>query len=174
MFGLSLTRMAPLIEEMPEKLEIYSADSSEESSESVEIPVNRMMEYYFKSRYQVPVEEGFEKLADGLKRSAYSVRDVINLAEVSLESSMLKDKAAQEEELLNDASKKIQQEITFLKQSVKDFATNAVERFESVFLPLPVVLIAEKPSRESKQNQPNRMCLMNVFGIVISCLTQML
>lgn len=148
MFAGALSRMSPLIDDMPEELEIYSADSSDGEKESVEIPVTRMMEYYFKSQYQLPIEEAFDKLAEGLKRSAYSVRDVINLTEVSLESSIINEQG-QEEDLLNDANKKIKQEVIFIKELIRDFANQSIEKFESIFLPLSSLKIEESANQFS-------------------------
>ena len=149
MFSNSIVRMLPLIEEMPEKLEIFSANSTDGEPESVEIPVNRMMEYYFKSQYQVPQEQEFEKLADSLKRSAYSVRDVINLTEVNLESNVLSDQSNQDEELLTDASKKINQEISTVKELLTEFEKQTAEKFEAVFLPLASVRIEDSSNQFS-------------------------
>ncbi|MGB3464207.1 MAG: hypothetical protein WBA74_03020 [Cyclobacteriaceae bacterium] len=139
----TIGRMSPLIDEMPEKLEIYSFENSSTEEESVEIPVTKMMDYYFKSRFQLPLEEEFEEITESLKRSAYSVRDIINLTEVSIQSNVANDKTIQEDELYVEAAKKIRQEITSIRNQIKDFREESDKKFESVFFPLSSLRIEE-------------------------------
>jgi len=148
-FTNGLNRMQPLIDAMPDKLEIYSAKNPETDEESVEIPVARMMEYYFKSKFQLPIEEEFEKLAETLKRSAYSVRDVINLAEVSLENNASSEQTTSDEDLLADAVRKIQQEIVEVRDELSRFSELSAAKFEEVFLPLSSMKIEESATEFS-------------------------
>ena len=143
LFKTTLSRMQPLVDNMPEQLEIYSASKSKEAEDSVEIPVARMMDYYFKSRYQLPVEEEFERFTEGLKRSSYAIRDVLNLAELNLENSNNPELTLDGDELFNDVARKIDQEVAQVKGQVAQFSQSVADRFQAVFQPLSSIKIEE-------------------------------
>ncbi|MEL7145907.1 MAG: amino acid permease, partial [Bacteroidota bacterium] len=142
-FKTMLSRMQPLVDDMPEQLEIYAAGKSKDAEDSVEVPIARMMDYYFKSRYQLPVEEEFERLTEGFKRSSYAIRDVLSLVELNLENAKDADVVVDPEEIFTDASRKIDQEISQVKDQISQFSQSVKEKFTAVFQPLSSIKIEE-------------------------------
>ncbi len=148
-FDHALERMIPLIEQMPDNLKISSITQNEEGDSSVSIPVARMMEYYFKSQFQIPMEEAFEQLSESIKRSTYGVKDIINLVEISLEGNPENKNAKIESETLTDALKKIKQESQTVKEDIKQFKDISCEALGEVYSPLSSMKIEKSASEFS-------------------------
>ncbi|MBL6448527.1 amino acid permease [Fulvivirga sp. 29W222] len=140
-FRDNMTRMIGLTEHMPEAMEVYSFNqNSQGDQETLAIPVARMAEYYLKSQYEVVVEEQFGKLIEALKRSMYSVKDLINLAEFNLENT---DSEIEDKELLEDLVTKIEKEKTSVNESIQDYLTFTQKQFAEAFDPLSSLKIEE-------------------------------
>ncbi|TRX60540.1 amino acid permease [Fulvivirga sp. M361] len=143
-YNESHERMLNLVEGMPESLEVYSVKAdSKDDNDTVSIPVARMAEYYLKSRYEVAVEEEFEKVLDILKRSVYTFKDLLNLTQFNLENSPAETDNITKKEVLADCALKLEQEKSSILAKIDQFVSYSDEQFENVFEPLSSLKIEE-------------------------------
>ncbi|MEO9872087.1 hypothetical protein [Ekhidna sp.] len=132
-------KIISLIEELPEKIEIFSLLHSDH--EPVSIPVSRMAEYYIKSRYESPSEERFEQLMDSLKRAILTTQDTISLAQFNLENE--EQTVSTTQEILEGCKAKVEKEKNKFIQLLEDFPRDSEKLLESAYEPLESIRIEE-------------------------------
>ncbi|MEQ6119845.1 hypothetical protein [Reichenbachiella sp. MALMAid0571] len=145
-FNESLERMILLTESMPESLEVYSShNAGKEDQETLSISVASMAEYYLKSRYEVTVEEKFNSLLDFLKRSVFSIRDMLNLTQFNFENigADADNNEALKSEVLENCTAKIEKEKSLINDQIEEYIKYADSQFERAFEPLSSMKIEE-------------------------------
>lgn len=144
-FDETIERMSSVMESMPETLEIYSAKNSQSKDQgTLTIPIATMAEYYFKSRYELPVEESFKSLMDYLKKASYKIKDILVLTLFNIENNPATDKNdGLHVEILQDCVTKIEKETDRIQKEVNQYIEFANQQFQMTFDPLTSAKIEE-------------------------------
>jgi len=144
-FDETIERMSSVMESMPETLEIYSAkDIQNKDQETLTIPVATMADYYFKSRYELPVEEKFKSLMDYLKKGSFKIKDVLVLSQFNIENNpATESNNGLHREILKDCITKIEKENDAIETEVSEYIEYANEQFQKTFEPLTSTKIEE-------------------------------
>lgn len=138
-----LAKMIMLTEEMPESVEVYALQSAQgEEPETISIPVSRMAEYFFKSRYDTPVEDAFEQFIEALKRSVFTAQDAISLAQFNSENEKENDEMSVKE-IVETCKLKLETEAKQVEEYLTAFKESSEEALDNVFDPLSSVKIQE-------------------------------
>ncbi|MFT6965367.1 MAG: amino acid transporter [Marivirga sp.] len=147
LFRENMGKMLGLTEAMPEAIEIYSYKQvGKADQEILAIPVAKMAEYYLKSQYEVIIEERFGRFLAFLKRSVYSVRDALNLAQFNLENTDATHDSKEAEILLAALGLKLEKEKESIQTEIETFKDFSSSQFELAFEPLSSAKIEESAS----------------------------
>jgi hypothetical protein len=141
-------RMVQLVEEMPETVEVYSIhqDHKQSEVETMSIPVARMAEYYVKTQYASPSEDGFDSLVEALKRSVYTSQDIINLAHFNFENLKDGNSELTQEEIIKECVTKLNREKVLAEDKIEKYETLIGGQFDKIFVPLHIMRIEESAS----------------------------
>ncbi|MEQ8685427.1 MAG: amino acid permease [Imperialibacter sp.] len=124
--------------EMPDTLEVLKVRTSAArlQSESMEIPVGKMAEYYLKTKLISVLEEQHGKAIDGVKRSVYAIKEAGNLLRFKLDNAENSGEGYSAEVILNDFSSRVQSERNKIGDIVKQFVIESSKCFSEAFEPL--------------------------------------
>jgi len=143
-FNETIERMVAVMESMPETLEIYSLKSiQKKDEETLSIPVASMAEYYFKSKYELAVEEKFEELLEVIKKSVYKIRDLLVLTQFNLDNNPPSEANNIQMEILEECTSKVEKEYSKIHDHLKQYIEFAHLQFERTFEPLSSSKIEE-------------------------------
>ncbi len=144
-FDETIQRMTSVMESMPETLEIYSTSNIQnKDQETLIIPVANMADYYFKSRFELPVEEKFKSLMDYLKKGAYKIKDVLVLSQFNIENNPpTESNNGLHQDILKDCIARIEKENEGIEDEVSEYIEYANLQFQKTFEPLTSTQIEE-------------------------------
>jgi hypothetical protein len=143
-FSEGIERMVAIMESMPETLEIYSLKNMQKADEeTLSIPVASMADYYFKSRYELTVEEKFNDLLEMIKKSVYKIRDLLVLTQFNLENNPSSELHNINTEILKECTSKIEKEYSKIHEQVVQYIEFANHQFDKTFEPLSLSKIEE-------------------------------
>ena len=143
-FDETIEHMVSVMESMPETLEIYSLRNNQKGEEdTLSIPVARMAEYYFKSRYELVVEEKFHNLLEIIKRSIYKIKDILILTQFNIENTPPSEINSIQKEIMEECTDKIEKEVNQVHDQVRDHIDFAGNQFRETFDPLSSMKIEE-------------------------------
>ncbi|WP_339815921.1 hypothetical protein [uncultured Imperialibacter sp.] len=134
--------------EMPETLEVLKVRTSAArlESESVEIPVSKMAEYFLKTKLITTLEEQHERAIDGIKRSIYAIKEAGNLLRFKLDNAETSSADLSIEDILKEFSLKADQEKKEIDNVVQRFVSESKKSFDDAFEPLKSYKIEEAAS----------------------------
>jgi amino acid transporter len=134
--------------EMPETLEVLKVRTSAArlESESVEIPVSKMAEYFLKTKLITTLEEEHERAIDGVKRCIYAIKEAGNLLRFKLDNAETSNSELSLEEILKEFSQKADREKKEINNIVNQFVSASEKCFIDAFEPLKSYKIEEAAS----------------------------
>lgn len=130
-------RFLEMASEMPDTLEVLKVRTSANRlrSESIEIPVSKMAEYYLKTRLITVLEEDHEKAVDQVKRALYTMREGQSLLRFKLDNAGDEEPAAVEE-MMSEFSKQVVLGKSDIESTVSEFVASARRYLNEAFEPL--------------------------------------
>ncbi len=134
--------------EMPDTLEVLKVRTSAArlESESVEIPVLKMAEYYLKTKLISVLEDEHEKAIDGVKRCVYSIKEAGNLLRFKMDNSESATEQYSLDDVLGEFSDKAKKEKQKIEEIISQFITISNQSFLQAFEPLNSYRIEESAS----------------------------